>query len=72
MADNGLKETTVTINGVEHTLQLSEEDAQRYKDREQNEGDGLNDASPDAGQDSADADTKAATPANKSRSTASK
>ena len=30
MAD--LKEYTVTIGGVEHTLQLSDEDAQRYGD----------------------------------------
>lgn len=29
-----MKEYTVTINGVEHTLLLSDEDAERYAQRE--------------------------------------
>jgi hypothetical protein len=53
--DNSVSEYTVTINGVEHTLQLTEEDAKRYQER-----------------DGVEVGSKAATPANKSRSTASK
>ena len=59
-----LSETTVKINGIEHTMMLSKEDAQRYKDAEKSQ-----DAT-----DSGDSDdAKAKTPANKARtSTTSK
>lgn len=32
MAGNNLSEYTVTIDGIEHTMQLSPEDAERYGD----------------------------------------
>lgn len=48
-----MKEYTVVINGVEHTMQLDDDDAKAYGERE-------------------GVEVKAATPQNKSRSTATK
>jgi hypothetical protein len=66
MADDApeLSEHTVKINGIEHTMMLSDEDAQRYQDAEDADN---------ARTGEADASTKAKTPANKAKtSTTSK
>ena len=65
--ENELSEQTVKIHGIEHTMLLSSEDAERYKAQEEAWESAQTDAGAEADTKASSAENKAKTPENKSK-----